>query len=123
MTEKLKPSSLAEALFYADWPDGDDKWEQHNTKGPDAAARRYMRLAEVAAAWNTRATGWHTDVLNAPQDRRFAAQGFYKNSNQSRLEFIHWSTGTNGWVDDEGYPFILTAYMLITPPDSEAPHD
>lgn len=40
--------TLAEKLFDADWPDSKDRWEIHNKNGPDAAARRYIGLAEVA---------------------------------------------------------------------------
>lgn len=50
--------TLAKAMFEIDWPD--DKWERHILqRGPDAAARRYLAMAEpcVAALASAEARG------------------------------------------------------------------
>lgn len=62
---------------------------------------------------------WRTDWENAPKDDYICAHGFYRNGNNSRWEKIRWSTNINGWVDEEGYPFIAMAYKIITPPESK----
>jgi hypothetical protein len=49
---EARRAEIAERLFSADWPK--DKWSNHQnvgaTKGPDAAARRYLMLADVCMA-------------------------------------------------------------------------
>jgi hypothetical protein len=47
--EMVEAVTLAEELFKTDWPN--DKWGNHQIRGtPDAAARRYVKMAETAIA-------------------------------------------------------------------------
>lgn len=144
MTEKLKPCPFCGSNDIRAMPmplvnddPADGRWWVGCVNAIDHDAAAFADTKKKAiAAWNTRATGWRP-IEEAPKLDgkrlllRLGEEGvsvaywdaYYSEGGRGCTDGFAWIEPCSGDPLNLHYKTPPTHFMLITPPDSEAPHD